>query len=144
MNSINPMNPLADVLAEAKRINQEIIDANAIRVANQNLQDEIMKCNTSKQIAEKLYLATINFQDNLPNGYDVGLQLVQFGTFILVLVENISYINHSLVVFEGTDSSSGNPVRLIQNVSQVNFLLMAVKNPEPETPKRKIGFETTF
>ncbi len=141
---MNPMHPMAVALAESERINQDIANANATRVANQNLQDEIMKCNTSKQIAEKLYLATVNFQDNLPNGYDVGLQLVQFGTSILVLVENISYINHSLVVFEGKDSSTGNPVRLIQNVSQVNFLLMAVKNPEPETPKRKIGFESTF
>lgn len=141
---MNPLNPLAVALNEMERSNKSLIEANAARVANQNLQDEIMKCNTAKQIAEKLYLAMTNFQLNLPDGYDVGLQFVQFGTSIIVLVSNISYIDYSLVVFEGTDSSSGNPVRLIQNVSQVNFLLMAVKNPEPETPKRKIGFETTF
>ncbi len=56
-----------------------------------------------------------------------------------ILVESIGYIGDSLVVFYGKDSSS-KPLELIQHTHQLNFLLYVAARPEPELPRRQIGF----
>lgn len=68
------------------------------------------------------------------------MMLVQFNQSTTILVENIGYIGHTMISFHGKDTS-GNPLELIQHISQLNFLLMACKKSEPELPKRKIGFQ---
>lgn len=113
-----------------------------IRKANQDkqLQTEIAKSNSAEFIANKLYLRTVEFQNNLPENMDIVLKCIQFGSSMTILVENIGYIGHSLVVFSGKDSGTNCPVEVIQHTSQISFLLAAFPKPEPQTPKRKIGF----
>jgi hypothetical protein len=36
---------------------------------------------------------------------------------------------------------NGDPVELIQHVSQISILLMKLKRSDPEAPKRPIGFK---
>ncbi|WP_444239969.1 DUF6173 family protein [Eshraghiella crossota] len=59
--------------------------------------------------------------------------------FTSLLIKEIGYIGYNLVCFHGEDTS-GKPLELIQHVQQLNFLLMIVPKPEPEVPKRQIGF----
>lgn len=90
-------------------------------------------------VAENLYQEIINYQANLSNIEDVAMSIVKFNESITLFVDSIGYIGYNLVRFGGKDSS-GKPLELIQHVSQLNFLLMVVSKPEPEVPKRKIGF----
>lgn len=106
---------------------------------NQRLSNEIAISNSAPEIAKKIYEEAVSFQRNLSPEYDVAFQLVQFGMSVLVYVNNIGYIGHSLIVFSGIDTD-GNPIELIQHTSQLNFLLIAEKH-EVVLPKIQIGFQ---
>lgn len=94
---------------------------------------------TAEQVATHLYNEIQRYQASLPDIEDVAMMLVQFNQSTTILVDSIGYIGYNLVKFGGVDNS-GKPLELIQHVSQLNFLLMVVQKPEPEKPKRQIGF----
>ena len=77
------------------------------------------------------------FQASLDDEHDVGLMLTNFGQSMLMNVTHISYEKSVLMVFRGF--VNGTEATLIQHVSQLNFLLMAVPK-DPDIPHRKIGF----
>lgn len=111
---------------------------------NENRQIEInaskMQLDSSaQQVAYYLYEEIKAYQNKLPDIEDVAMSVVQFNQSITILVREIGYIGYNLVCFHGEDTS-GKPLELIQHVQQLNFLLMVVPKPEPEAPKRKIGF----
>ena len=117
---------------------------NAIQKSNSDKQKMvnaavIQEGSTAQIVAENLYQEILNYQANLSNIEDVAMSIVKFNESITLLVDSIGYIGYNLVRFGGKDSS-GKPLELIQHVSQLNFLLMVVPKPEPEVPKRKIGF----
>lgn len=93
----------------------------------------------AEQVAYYLYEEIRDYQNNLPDTEDVAMSIVQFNQSITILVKEIGYIGYNLVCFHGKDTS-GKPLELIQHVQQLNFLLMVVPKPEPEAPKRQIGF----
>ena len=93
----------------------------------------------AEQVAYYLYEEIKAYQNKLPDTEDVAISVVQFNQSITILVREIGYIGYNLVCFHGEDTS-GKPLELIQHVQQLNFLLMVVPKPEPEAPKRKIGF----
>lgn len=99
----------------------------------------IQEGSTAQIVAENLHQEILNYQANLSNIEDVAMSIVKFNESITLFVDSIGYIGYNLVRFGGKDSS-GKPLELIQHVSQLNFLLMVVPKPEPEVPKRKIGF----
>ena len=47
-----------------------------------------------------------------------------------------------MIVFYG-ELEDGSRVELLQHLSQLNLLLVAVKRPHPEEPRRVIGFTTS-
>lgn len=79
----------------------------------------------------------LDFQASLDPEHDVGLMLTNFGQKMLMAVTDIGYEKSVLMVFRGY--VDGKEATLIQHVSQLNFLLMAVPK-DPDKPKRKIGF----
>lgn len=81
------------------------------------------------------------FENNLDDTQEVALKLACFGQTIILNVTYIGYHNPSLIQFCGY--SDGKYCELIQHVSQLNFLLMAVPKSEPEKPARRIGFKST-
>lgn len=112
--------------------------------ANRNRQIEISASkiqinSTAEHVARNLYNEIIKYQNNLLNAEDVAMMLVQFNQSFTILVKGIGYSGYNLVCFHGEDNN-GKPIELIQHVQQLNFLLTVVQNPEPEAPKRKIGF----
>jgi hypothetical protein len=79
-----------------------------------------------------------DFEDELDDEHEVAIQLASFGKDILLNVTDIGYSNPNTLVFYGF--VNGNSATLIQHMSMLNFLLLAVKKQEPEKPPRRIGF----
>lgn len=99
---------------------------------------ELQKNSVAEVVAANLYKMVIDYQSKLSETEDVAMSIVSFDSTTLI-VDSIGYIGYNLVCFHGEDTS-GKPLELIQHVQQLNFLLMVVPKPEPEVPKRQIGF----
>ncbi|MDO8804808.1 MAG: DUF6173 family protein [Elusimicrobiota bacterium] len=80
-----------------------------------------------------------DFDKELEPQYEVGLRLVNFGQTFTFHLESIGYWNPSLISFHGT-TDKGEPVELIQHVTQISILLMKVPRKNPDVPKKPIGF----
>lgn len=76
----------------------------------------------------------------LDEDHEIALRLASFGQSITLSVVDIGYSNPSTLVFHGYVGDQ--PATLIQHMSQLNFLLLAVKKADPEKPPRRIGFES--
>jgi len=95
---------------------------------------------TADKVCKRLYSEIIEYQNRLDASSDVGMQYVSFDSKITIAVESIGSIGPNIIFFEGyIVGEAGNKSRLIQHVSQLNFLLCAVSK-EPDLPRRKIGF----
>lgn len=80
-----------------------------------------------------------DFHKSLDEDHEAGARLVSFGQSITFHIEDISWWNPSLISFVGK-TENGEPVELIQHITQISVLLIKMKRPEPLTPKRPIGF----
>lgn len=87
---------------------------------------------------EKIKEEVEAFQAELDDDTDVCVSLASFGTNMVMYVTDIGYQNPDMLYFYGY--INGNKTQLIQHMSQLNFVLMAVKKDEPERPARRIGF----
>lgn len=82
-----------------------------------------------------------DFEDQLDDEHEVAVKLTSFGQAITLSVTDIGYSNPSTLVFHGYVGDQ--PATLIQHMSQLNFLLIAVRKADPEKPPRRmnrIGF----
>lgn len=77
------------------------------------------------------------FQDALDDEHELGARLVSFGNTVVFHVESLGYHGPDIITFQGANEN-GERVRLIQNISQLSVLLVAVKKLG-EKPRR-IGF----
>lgn len=87
-----------------------------------------------KKIAEQIR----DFEATLDDEHEVALRLASFGTSIVMTVTDIGYQNPDMLYFYGI--VNGKDAQLIQHISQLNFLLLAVEKQIPNTPPRRIGF----
>lgn len=81
------------------------------------------------------------FDGGLDQTHEVGMRLVSFGREIVFHVTGLGYWNPSLIIFHGK-LENGEVVQLVQHVSQLSFLLMALKREDPSKPKSPMGFFT--
>lgn len=77
------------------------------------------------------------FQSRLDEGEEIGLKLANFGEAAQIHIRSIGYKDPNLIEFHGLHPD-GHEVTLIQHISQLNFLLIAVKPIDAE-PYR-VGF----
>lgn len=80
-----------------------------------------------------------DFHRSLDEEYEVGARLVSFGQTVTFHIDDIGYWNPSLISFQGKNEN-GEVVELIQHVSQISVLLVALKRENIHQPKRPIGF----
>lgn len=80
-----------------------------------------------------------NFNNELDQEHEVGVRLVNFGQTVTFHLKDIGHWNPSLISFSG-NMENGDPVELIQHVSQISILLIKMKREDPTLPKRPIGF----
>ena len=95
--------------------------------------------NLASEFYKRLVKMINEFDEDLDQEHEVGMRLVTFGQTVTFHVVDLGYYNPSLITFYGK-LENGSSVKLIQHVSQISFLLMAVKRLDPEVPKTKIGF----
>ncbi|RAW18481.1 hypothetical protein DC345_04960 [Paenibacillus taichungensis] len=98
--------------------------------------------NTASEFYKKIVRMINNFDQSLDDSKEVGVRLVSYGQALTFHITDVSYENPSLIMFSGI-LDNGDPVHLVQHVTQISFLLTAMQRKEPEEPKRQIGFNTT-
>jgi hypothetical protein len=94
--------------------------------------------NRASEFARRMFDRIQKYDAELDTAYAVGLRLANFGQTVIIHIENIGYSNPSLISFIGK-TDVGDPVELIQHVSQINLLLMRVSR-DPNKPRESIGF----
>ena len=95
--------------------------------------------NQASEFGRRIYKKIQAFDATLDTAHEVGIRLVSFGQTVTFHLENMGYANPSLISFTGK-TDAGDPVELIQHVSQISLLLMKLPRQYPEKPKKPIGF----
>lgn len=95
--------------------------------------------NLASEFYERLIRWINDFHKSLDDEFEAGVRLVNFGQTVTFHIEDIGYWNPSLISFRG-QTESGEPVELIQHVTQISILLMKMNRSQPMQPKRPIGF----
>lgn len=106
------------------------LQAHLMPPKNQNLADEFHR---------RLIEWINDFHRDLDQEYEVGARLVNFGQSVTIHIDDIGYWNPSLISFSGK-TEDGKQVELIQHVTQISILLVALKRENIDQPKRPIGF----
>jgi hypothetical protein len=120
-------------LNEAARLRREAIDSQ-IELA------DLARMNLASEHCQRLAHQIQEFDKSLTDDCEVGIRLVTFGQTVTIHVESIGYYDPSLIIFYG--QMDGQPVSLIQHVSQISFLLTSLKRADPTIPKRPFGFHS--
>lgn len=102
---------------------------------------EATEANFASEFYKRLLKWIGDFDAGLDASHEVGVRLVCFGQTVVFHLRNIGYWNPSLISFKGV-TDDGNPVDLIQHVSQISILLMKVPRQDPSKPKVPIGFSS--
>lgn len=95
--------------------------------------------NLASEFHKRLVEWINDFDKSLDQDFEVGVRLVNFGQSVTFHLQDIGYWNPSLISFCGI-TDQGDPVELIQHVSQISILLIKVKRQDTSQPKRPIGF----
>jgi hypothetical protein len=98
-----------------------------------------LTANFYSEFYQRLQKWISNFDATLDEQHEVGVRLVSFGQTFVFHLEALGYWNPSLIFFSGK-TEAGEPVELIQHVSQISILLMKLPRKDPTKPKRLIGF----
>lgn len=99
---------------------------------------EVSVASTSKQACKCIMEIFEDFEQSLDSSEETGMKLTSFGSSIQIVVTGLRALPCNLIQIEGL--CSGQPVSLVQNVSQLSFLLIPVQKAQPDEPRRKIGF----
>lgn len=121
-----------------------VFNSTAVPVPSMNFPQ--IKVATDPNLASEFYSRLVemikDFDETLDLEHEVGMRLVSYGQTVQFHIEDLGYYNPSLIRFYGR-MEDGSRVELIQHVSQISFLLIAVKRLNPEEPKRSIGFSNS-
>lgn len=94
--------------------------------------------NPAKWMHERLVRSIVNFEEALDETQEIGARLVNFSEREPIHINDVGYWGPDLVIFYGTNAD-GHPVELLQHVTQVSVLLVAL--PKEHEQPRRIGFE---
>ena len=115
-----------------QELQEPVLDSNVISAINKDTY------NYASYSYEVIMERIKEFEDELDDDHEVAVKLASFGQTITMSVTGIGYSNPSTLVFHGFVGEQA--ATLIQHMSQLNFLLLAVKKAVPEKPPRRIGF----
>ena len=124
------------------QINIPIPDMSGINKMIQDLSTANAASESAKSAAgmhERIVKLINDFEKNLNPDLEAGVRLVSFGKTVQFHIQNLGYWNPNIIIFYGT-LEDGAPVQMVQHMSQLSFLLVAMKRRNPEVPRRCIGF----
>lgn len=93
--------------------------------------------NPAKWTYKRLGKYIKDFESGLDSEHEIGARLVSFGQAVTFHIEDVGYYGPDIISFDGINSN-GERVQLIQHMSQLSVLLVAMKKLD-EKPRR-IGF----
>lgn len=138
-----------DALARSSRSERETEDDGAafrrlVRdFTEEAVRDQVTIPHTSEtratSVIQHLVEQIRTFEDGLDDEHDVGVQLMALGQAVAFHVRQITAIGPDHLVFDGA-TEEGSPVRLVQHVGQVNFVLRRMPRIDAAAPRRAIGF----
>jgi len=103
----------------------------------QSLRD-LRHCCPAEWMYERIAKSIMAFEKKLDSEHEVALRLVSFGPNEAFHITDMGFWEPDLIHFHGRNGA-GNPVVMIQHISQVNVLLVAAPKQKPEP--RRIGFQ---
>lgn len=117
-------------------------NTDALTVLPETLAEETDRENTylASDMYQRIVALINNFEAELPDDMQAGGRLVSSGN-ITFSIQDVGYWDPNMIVFYG-ELTDGSSVELVQHLSQLNLLLVAVKRTDPEQPRRIIGFNT--
>lgn len=92
----------------------------------------------AEEVFNHLLARVKDFQASLPENYELGIQLANFGGEKALHVRGMGFKNPNVIEFYGL-LDGDKQIVVVQHVSQLNFLLIAVP-PVPEQEPYRIGF----
>jgi hypothetical protein len=93
--------------------------------------------NPAEWMQERIMKQIAEFEGGLNSDEEVGARMVSGGGGAPFHIEHVGYWGSDLLIFSGS-SSDGRPVQLLQHITQVNVLLVAL--PKVHAEARRIGF----
>jgi len=105
-------------------------------LAMPSLSLPVVSRNHAKWAYERLAKSIIRFEKELDDETEIGARLVSFSNKDTFHIEDLGYWGPDFVIFYG--SNDGRPVELIQHISQVSVMLVAL--PKEKEEPRRIGF----
>jgi len=101
---------------------------------NIDILDRFSARHAGKYLMEKIQA----FESALDDEHEIAIQLLSFGQSLAFTITDISYTDPNILVFDGY--VAGQPITLLQSISQFNVLLTSVPKRDPEKRKSPIGF----
>ncbi|MGG6898160.1 DUF6173 family protein [Rhizobium sp. BR 315] len=92
--------------------------------------------NPASWMYERIVRSIIAFEEKLDPELEIGARLVSFASSEIIHIDDVGYWGPDIIKFYGKNAD-GHPVELIQHMSQLSVLLVAVK---PLAEPRRIGF----
>lgn len=106
--------------------------------ASMEAPKNLRECCPAQWMYERIAKSIMAFEKQLDTQHEVGLRLVSFGESATLNITDMGFWEPDLLHFHGRNAN-GEPVVLIQHISQVNVLLAANRKLQ-EAPNR-IGFQ---
>lgn len=97
----------------------------------------------SEYSAQFAYLvdAIKDFEANLEPGQDMGVRLVSFGDVLVLRLASVLHIDQTpFVEMNGMDDQTNEPIKVIQNFSQLSLAFVVIPRLESDKPRHLIGF----
>ena len=116
-------------------MNERILETMRLEAENKN---RLAGRYSAEEVFEHLQERLKEFQNDLKPDEELGVRLANFGEAARLHIRSIGYANPSLIEFYCVNGE-GEEVTLVQHLSQLSFMLVAVKPLEAEEPYR-IGF----
>jgi len=139
LNNIPPpppnMNP-KDIPPPPPKIDDSMIRPLSNQLRALSVSDS-HKLNPAQWTHERLTEYIKDFEAALDDDHEIGARLVSFGPNVTFHIEYIGYYGPDIIHFDGRNEAM-EKVQLIQHVSQLSVLLVAVKKQQDKP--RRIGF----
>ena len=102
------------------------------------LTPHLSQTNPAKCTYLKFIEYIFNFEKSLDDNHEIGARLVSFASEVTFYIQEVGYCGPLVISFSGC-SENGDKLQLLQHVSQLNILLVAMEKRGDE-PVR-IGFK---
>ncbi|MDY7030626.1 MAG: DUF6173 family protein [Thermodesulfobacteriota bacterium] len=97
-------------------------------------------CSYADSLYGNLMEQIADFEETLRDDEEIGAYISSFGREMLIRIENVGYHNPYFIIFYGTLVDEKSKVQLVQHLSQINIMFVAVKARELNGKPKRLGF----